>query len=190
MLRYALGLRLTYRTPQRTTCLGWALVSPGTGYHRRYRSSSRPIPPPARSDKTRYVTDCILDRRFRAVVPGFERVNGRGFGRVRERGPILSYSSARPRHVHLEAASEMIEALFSLQLRRQLLFLFWRQQPVTLRATPRCSLSSTWSSKRQHRMCYVVMQAVIFYLGMSVHLANRSLPETASYYVRVTLVQN
>ena len=40
---------------------------------------------------------------------------------------------------------------------RQLLFLFWRQQPVTLRATPRCSLSSTWSSKRQHRMCYAVM---------------------------------
>jgi hypothetical protein len=25
---------------------------------------------------------------------------------------------------------------------------------------------------------------------MSVHLANGSLPETASYYVRVTLVQN
>jgi hypothetical protein len=25
---------------------------------------------------------------------------------------------------------------------RHLLFLFWRQQPVTLRATPRCSLSS------------------------------------------------
>ena len=29
----------------------------------------------------------------------------------------------------------------------------------------------------------------IFYLGMSVHLDNNSLPETASYYVRVTLVQ-
>jgi hypothetical protein len=31
---------------------------------------------------------------------------------------------------------------------------------------------------------------VIFYLGISVRLANGSLPETASYYVRVTLVQN
>ena len=40
-----------------------------------------------------------------------------------ERGSDLS---ARRRHVHLEVASELIEALFS----RQLLFLFWRQQPV------------------------------------------------------------
>ena len=75
--------------------------------------------------------------------------------------PLWSIGSMRRRHVHLDAASGLmmlnVEALFSPQLRRQLLFLFLRQQPVAFRATPRCSLNSTWNSKRQHRMCYAVM---------------------------------